>query len=425
VALMLATLAVMVATAVYASRYFEAADGASWNARAAFWPLALLLWAALNGIFVAGDLFNAYVALELLTVASVALVTIEGSRVALQAALRYLLAAFLGSLSYLLGVSLLYAKHGALDLATLGALAVGPGMSPIALSLLMGGLALKTALFPLHFWLPRAHASAAAPVSALLSALVVTASFHLALRSWVTLAPAGVSWYGGQFLAGLGALAIVWGSVQAIRQRRLKLLIAYSTVAHVGYLFLLFALVSPPPGSAAGTVAPWAGAAWSGGIYHAVSHALAKGAMFLAAGAIMKALGHDRITGVRGIANHLPVSTYAFGIAGVTLIGLPPSGGFVAKWLMLGAAIESGQWWWTLVILLGGVLTAGYVFMVIGQGVSSAASDVQPEFAAVPMRLEYTALALAVLSLLAGLHAVEPIALILSGAPFAAGAARP
>jgi multicomponent Na+:H+ antiporter subunit D len=287
------------------------------------------------------------------------------------------------------------------------------------------GLLLKAALVPLHFWLPRAHASAAAPVSALLSALVVTASFHLALRSWVTLAPAGVSWYGGQFLAGLGALAIVWGSVQAIRQRRLKLLIAYSTVAHVGYLFLLFALVSPPPGSAAGTVAPWAGAAWSGGIYHAVSHALAKGAMFLAAGAIMKALGHDRITGVRGIANHLPVSTYAFGIAGVTLIGLPPSGGFVAKWLMLGAAIESGQWWWTLVILLGGVLTAGYVFMVIGQGVSSAASDVQPEFAAVPMRLEYTALALAVLSLLAGLHAVEPIALILSGAPFAAGAARP
>jgi multicomponent Na+:H+ antiporter subunit D len=425
VALMLATVAVMMATAVHASRYLETAGDERWNPRAAFWPVALLLWAALNGIFTAGDLFNAYVALEMLTVAGVALVALEGDRVALAAALRYLLAAFLGSLSYLLGVGLLYAQLGALDLATLAVLAADSGTSAIALSLVIGGLLLKTALFPLHFWLPRAHASAPAPVSAMLSALVVTASFHLALRSWVALAPAATAWHGAQVIAGMGALAIVWGSVEAIRQRHLKLLVAYSTVAHVGYLFVVFALVAPPSGSAPGVVASWAADAWSGGIYHAVSHALAKGAMFLAAGAIMKALGHDRITGVRGIANHLPVSTYAFGIGGVTLIGLPPSGGFVAKWLMLGAALESGQWWWAVVILLGGVLTAGYVFMVIGQTMSRAASDVQPEFAAVPARLEYAALALALLSLLAGLHAVEPIALILSGRPFASSGILP
>jgi len=196
-------------------------------------------------------------------------------------------------------------------------------------------------------------------------------------------------------------------------------MIAYSTVAHVGYLFLVFALVSPPPGSTPGTVAPWAADAWTGGIYHALSHSLAKAAMFLAAGAIMKSLGHDRIAGVRGIANHLPVSTYAFGIAGVTLIGLPPTGGFVAKWYMLSAAIASGQWWWAVVILLGGVLTAGYVFMVLGQELSRSESDTQPEFAPVPRRLEQAAMFLALLSLLIGLRAAEPIDLILGGRPFA------
>jgi multicomponent Na+:H+ antiporter subunit D len=425
VALLIATAAVMTATGVHASGYFHSASGNRWSAQDAFWPVVLLLWAGLNAIFIAADLFNAYVALEMVTVAGVALVALEDDRVALAAALRYLLAAFLGSLFYLLGVSLLYAEHGVLDLAMVSASAMDSGSAPVALALIIGGLALKTALFPLHFWLPRAHATAPAPVSALLSAVVITASFHLALRSWIALAPADSAWYGAQLIGCMGTGAIIWGSIQAIRQRRLKIMIAYSTVAHVGYLFLVFALLSPPPGSAPGTTAPWAADAWTGGIYHAISHSLAKAAMFLAAGAIMISLGHDRIAGVRGIANHLPVSTYAFGIAGVTLIGLPPTGGFVAKWFMLSAAIASGQWWWAVVILMGGILTAGYVFMVLGQELSSSDKDVEPEFAPVPRRLEHAAMGLALLSLIIGLRAVEPIALILNGHPFASPGVLP
>jgi formate hydrogenlyase subunit 3/multisubunit Na+/H+ antiporter MnhD subunit len=160
-----------------------------------------------------------------------------------------------------------------------------------------------------------------------------------------------------------------------------------------------------------------------GGVYHALAHAFAKAAMFLAAGSIVRALGSDRIAGVSGIATHLPVSTYAFGIAGMTLIGLPPSGGFVAKWLLLSAALSSGQWWWGVVLLLGGVLTAGYVFLVLGQELSQASSDRTADFRPVPARMEVAAMALALLSLGLGLRAAEPLALLAIGSALAPAAA--
>jgi multicomponent Na+:H+ antiporter subunit D len=164
--------------------------------------------------------------------------------------------------------------------------------------------------------------------------------------------------------------------------------------------------------------APWAMDAWNGGVYHAISHALAKAAMFLAAGTIAEAIGSDRIVGISGIARRLPVTTYAFGIAGMTLIGLPPSGGFVAKWLLLSAALASGQWWWVIVLLVGGVLTAGYVFLVLGQELSLARGDHDVEMKPIPAVMEYAAMALALIALVLGVRVTEPIALIRVGLPF-------
>jgi multicomponent Na+:H+ antiporter subunit D len=414
-------------TVVYALAYFDdrgsghrddppgssnAAD--RWRPADGFWPLLLLLWAALNLIFLSADAFNLYVGLEVMTLAAVALITLEGERVALVAAMRYLLAAFLGSMAYLFGVALLYAWFHTLDLALLGERMMPGAPAWAAAALITIGLAIKTALFPLHFWLPRAHASAPAPVSAVLSALVITGSFYLLLRLWFGAFPAVVTPAAAQWVGGLGAAAIVWGSLQAIRQQRLKLMIAYSTVSQIGYLFLLLPLATL-------AAAPVALEAWSGGVYHAVSHAFAKAAMFLAAGAIVRGLGHDRIVGISGIATQLPISTYAFGIAGITLIGLPPTGGFVAKWLMLSAALQSGQWWWAVVILAGGVLTAGYVFLVLGQELSQAEREAHPEFRPVPRRMEVAAMTLAVIGVLLGLRAVEPLRLIEIGNPFDCG----
>jgi multicomponent Na+:H+ antiporter subunit D len=416
-ALMLVMTAVTgVLVGVYATAYFGRAGAGreGWTEGGAFWPLALFLWAGLNAVFLSADVFNLYVALELTTLCAVALVTLGKGAVALTAAMRYLLAAFLGSLSYLFGVGLLYASTGTLDLALVGE-RIAPGAPAwAAVALITAGLALKSALFPLHFWLPRAHASAPPPVSALLSALVVTATVYLTLRLWVEVFPPVLGPAAVQLVGVLGMLGIVWGSVQAIRQQRLKIMIAYSTVAQVGYLFLVVPLTL-----GAGAAGDWRWDGWSGGVYHAVSHAFAKAAMFLAAGNLVRALGSDRIVGVSGIAAHLPVSTYAFGIAGMSLIGLPPSGGFVAKWLMLSAALASGQWWWAVVILVGGVLTAGYVFIVLGQELSRAPTDHQPEFRPVPARMEYAAMALAMLALLMGLRAAEPLMLLAAGSPVA------
>lgn len=410
--LILMTAAVALCIGPFAAAYFGPLRESGAPATA-FWPLALFLWGGLNALFLSSDLFNLYVCLEVMTLASVGLVVIEADRVALFAAVRYLLAGFLASMILLLGVALLYAAFGVLDIRLLAERMVGGPPAWVGLALVTAGLALKTALFPLHFWLPRAHASAPPPVSAILSALVVTGSYYAVLRLWLEVFPAALNGAGAQLLGGFGAAAICWGSLQAVRQQHLKPMVAYSTVAQVGYLFLVF-----PMAGLGGDAAQWAKAAWSGGVYQAVSHAFAKAGMFLAVGGIARGVGHDRIGGVRGIATHMPVSTYAFGLAGMSLIGLPPSGGFVAKWELLIASFGSGQWWWGVAILAGGLLTASYVFLVLGQELSQAEEDVAHKFSPVPAAMEWTALALALLAFLLGVRPLEALELLGIGGPF-------
>lgn len=420
-AIMLLTSAVVVlAVSVYSIGYHEHDDSDAWHPGEGFWPLALILWGALNVLFLSADVFNLYVALELMTLAAVGLVVLSGGEAALMAAMRYALAAFAASMMYLLGVAILYGAYGRLDLDGLATVVSPEPAAFVAAALIGGALLLKTALFPLHFWLPRAHAAAPAPVSALLSSLVVTGSFYLFLRLWTGVFSTIAVPAAGQFVGALGAGAILWGSLQALRQQHLKVMIAYSTVAQVGYLFLPIPLLTSAATTPDGALL-WGIDAWNGGIYHAISHALAKAAMFLAAGTIVHALGSDRIVGISGIARQLPITTYAFGIAGMTLIGLPPSGGFVAKWLLLSAAFASGQWWWAVVILAGGVLTAGYIFLVLGQELSLAGTDQPVELSKVPRSMEYAAFSLAVASLLLGLRVIEPIALLQAGLPFVEG----
>ncbi len=412
-ALMVLTTAVVgTVVMVHALAEFGHPAGAEDRAALTFWPLVLFLLAALNGIFLSADLFNLYVAIEVMGLAAVALVTVQGGAAALFAGMRYLLVALAGSLAYLLGVALIYARYGTLDLTVLAARVEPEPATMAALVLMTVGLLAKTALFPLHVWLPPAHANAPAPASALLSGLVVKASFYLVVRLWFDVFAPATSAAAADLLGLLGAAAILWGSVLALRQNRLKLMIAYSSIAQIGYLFLLF-----PLAGGAGPM-PWTPGAWSGGIFHAVSHAAAKAAMFLAAGTIIHALGHDRIAGISGAAQRLPVTVFAIALAGLTLIGLPPSGGFVAKWLLLNAALDAGQWWWALVMLAGGLLAAGYVFGALSPAFAPPPADlaIRP----VPLRMELAPLVLALLSMLLGIAAYQPLALLAIGRPAAA-----
>jgi multicomponent Na+:H+ antiporter subunit D len=352
-----------------------------------FWTLLQGIQAALSLVFLGGDLFNLYVGLELLTFAAVPLVSLDGRPETVAAGLRYLLFALFGSVFYLLGVALLYGAYGTLDIALLAALVRPEPVVWLAAGLMTAGLLAKTALFPLHLWLPPAHANAPAAASAVLSGLVVKGSFFLVVRLWFDVLAALPGLIPGTILAALGSAAILFGSVLALRQARLKLLIAYSTVAQIGYLFLMFPLGH----------GPWAADAFSGGVMQALSHAFAKAAMFLSAGVIAESLGHDRIADLGGAGRVMPVTFLALGLGGLSLMGLPPSGGFAAKWLLMKASIVSGQSLWAIVMAAGGLLAGGYLYRVL----APALSGESPRLKKAPERRhESVALVLALVALL-------------------------
>ena len=377
---------VVLAASLYSSVYFRTPAE-----RNRFWPLWLLLWTSLNALLLSGGLFNLYVTLERRGLSAVALAALGGKRAAVAAALRYLLVGLLGSMMFLAGVSLVYAGYGTLDMAQLaGMLAAGP-VAWTALALMTAGLLMKTALFPLHFWLPPAHASAPAPVSAVLSALVVKAAFYLVLRLWLDVFADVVTPPAANLLGALGAGAVLWGSWRALRAERLKLLAAYSTVAQLGYLFLFFPLLQAlPPGTPRELAA-------GGLVMLALTHGFAKAGLFLAIGVIQQHSGHDTISELDGTAQRLPATTFAIALAGVALIGLPPSGAFLGKWQLLTGAIASGQWLWLVVTAIGSLLAAAYIFRVLGHAFGHRPYPQQPVTQA---REEWPALLLAAMAVL-------------------------
>ncbi len=404
VVMLLVVAVVIFGIGVYACADFGTPSGQR-EARAPFtyWLLLMAVWGSLNLVFVSGDLFTLYVALELLTFAGVPLVSLEGRGETLRAALRYLLFALLGSVLYLLGAVLLYGAYGTLDIALLAA-RIRPDPATLAAAALMTtGLLAKTALFPLHIWLPPAHAGAPAAASAVLSALVVKGSWFLVVRLWFDVMPGVITLSAAQLLAGMGAAAIVFGSIVAVRQERLKLLVAYSTLAQIGYLFLMFPLAFDASGTALVH-----GGALTGGLLQAISHATAKAGMFMAAGLVYAALGHDRIADLGGVARAMPVTVLTFAVAGLALMGVVPSGAYLAKKLLLYAAADSGQWWWTIVLQGGAVFTAGYVVLVLVSALRRAREPVTL-VKRVSRLSEFAALALAVCSLLLALAALGPV----------------
>lgn len=327
-----------------------------------FWPLLLSFWGTLNALFISADIFNLYVALELLTLGSVTLIARSGKEAALAAAFRYLLAAVLGSAAYLFGVGLVYGTAGSLALQDLSGLAAMGAGGRWAAALVLAGLLLKAAVFPLHFWLPPAYLHTAPPGDALLASLGSKAVIYLLIRLWPCfVGGAGTGELLSFFLGVLGSAAVIWGSLMALRVERLKVLLAYSSVAQTGYVLLLFSFGDYE--TAHGNLA-------LGGVAMLlVSHTWASAAMFMAAEGVSAAAGSDRVSDLNRSEGRPQLAVYAFGLGGVSLIGLPPSGGFVAKWLLLRASFASGSWWWIPTLALGGLLAAGYVFRVLQQAV--------------------------------------------------------
>ena len=371
------------------------------------WPLWWLLWGGLNALLLSRDLFNLYITLELVTLAGVGLVARSPKDPDGAAALRYLLASLLASLLFLLGVALLYGLTGRLDLELLGETLTDNATSRLAAIALSLGLMIKAAMVPLHTWLPSAHARAQAPVSAMLSAVVVAATLFVLWRLW--LGPlAALQTALRDWLAVVGAAALIWGGIQAALQSRLKLLIAWSTLSQSGYALLLLGLAGttswPGPESGGNT-------AIDGALQILLAHGLAKAALFIAAGAIVAAYRHDRLSHLGGSAARLPLAWLAIALAGLSLLGAPPTGGFIGKWWLLSAAFAEENHLIAAVVLLGTLITAAGLWRLLDLALCPASPMIRRPLphpdALLAHRLSMLALGLALLAWLQGMVALR------------------
>lgn len=434
-------LATLVGAAVSGHAFLVPESTGAQGPHPGYWPLWLGCWAGLNAVFLAGDLFNTYVGLELVGLTAVGLVALGGAE-ARKAALRYLFIAVLGSLLFLLAVGLVVSATGTLDIdRAAGVLATQPGAGAVpalAVALLSAGLALKVALVPMHRWLIPAHAGAPAAVSPLLSALVIKASLFVLLRCWLWVAPAGagpleaLAW----LMAVLGVAALVVGSVLALRQDRLKPLVAYSTVAQAGYWFLLLPLVvdgrSSTMAEHAVTSVPEDAsrlAALAGTVALVLGHGIAKAGLFLAAGTLQRAYGTDRITELTGAGREHPALVLAMGLCAVGLAGVPFSLAFSGKWQLAGGAVGSGHYWLLVVVVLGTLLSAAYLVAMVAallvqredEGDEGDEGDATPRPSrtpTVPLRAQAVPFVLGTLTVATGFTGVWVSGVLEVGAPW-------
>ncbi len=353
-ALMLVLAALSVAIMIASRRYINATIPK--GRRSLAYALVLINLGGMNGFVAAADLFNLFVFMEIFSITAYALVALARGPVAALAALKYLLVGAVSSLLVLLAVALLYAQTGSLNMADIAArlaAADAPGASALALGCLVVGFLVKAAIFPLHFWLPDAHASAPSPVSALLSGLVVKMGVVGLVRTRILFVEADVVPVVllDQLLVWLGAIAVLAGAVLALVQRELKLMLAYSTVANMGYIAVGLGLATS--------------AAVGGALAHTVYHAVIKTGLFLTAGSILLCTGLSRVDDLRGLGQRMPLTCGALVLGLLAATGIPTTAGFVGKWQIAVGALEAGQPWVVGVILAGSLLTLSWAIRVI------------------------------------------------------------
>jgi multicomponent Na+:H+ antiporter subunit D len=322
-----------------------------------FYAGLLLVYAGLAGITLTGDAFNAFVFLEISSLASYAVISMGRDRRALTAAFQYLVMGTIGATFYLIGVGFLYMMTGTLNMADLAQRL--PAVSDTStvqagFAFLSVGIALKLAMFPLHLWLPNAYAFAPSVVSIFLAATATKVAVYLLLR--MVFSVFGVDFTFAQthleyLLLPLAMIAAISASLVAIFQTNLKRMLAYSSVAQIGYMLMGIAI-----GSAAGITAT---------LLHLFNHALMKGALFMALGAVAMKIGSVQLHRLAGLGYHMPWTAGAFVVGALSLIGIPLTAGFLSKWYLISASLDAGWWWLVVVILISSLLAVVYVWRVI------------------------------------------------------------
>ena len=321
-----------------------------------FYTAFLLCLCGLLGITQTGDIFNVFVFLEISSLSAYALISMGRQRQALTSAYQYLIMGTTGATFFLIGVGLIYSQTGTLNMADLAARlpevfelkTVHTGFAFIVI-----GIALKLALFPLHLWLPNAYTYAPTVVTIFLAATATKVALYLMLRVIFTVFPndfaLGTPTFDLFVISGIAA--ILSASVYAIYQTDVKRLLAYSSVAQIGYMALGIGFASAMGVTAA--------------LLHLFNHALMKGALFMAVGAIIYRVGNCRMDNIHGLGRRMPWTFGAIIIGGLSLVGIPGTAGFISKWYLILAALEEQAWITVAVILAGSLLAVVYIGKII------------------------------------------------------------
>ncbi|MBA1333764.1 MAG: Na(+) H(+) antiporter subunit A [Firmicutes bacterium] len=358
------------------------------------------------GIAYSANLFTLYIFYELLTVATYPLVVHKEDKKALDAGKKYLIYSFSGAALILIGMILVYALTGTLDFvpgggtAFRGALPMGVPVAAYFV-LFFVGFGVKSALVPLHSWLPAAMV-APTPVSALLHAVAVVKAgvFSMTRAVYYVFGPEAIKGFNAYFVY-IVAFSILFGSVLAIGQTNLKRRLAYSTISQLGYVLLGVLLVNSR--------------GYTGGVLHIVNHGLIKIVLFLCAGAIITRTGKTEINQLKGIGKQMPVTMGIFALASVCLVGIPPTNGFVSKWYLSLGSLDAGQPLLVAVLLLSALLTAAYLFPIVGIAFFTKGDREIQGVEEAPRSMLYPLVALAFLMLASGAFADRIIDFLAGG----------
>ena len=322
-----------------------------------FYAAFILCMTGLLGIAITGDVFNVFVFLEISSLSAYALIALGPDRRALTASFQYLIMGSVGATFIVIGIGLMYVMTGTLNMADLALILpqLEPNRTiPVAFTFLTVGITLKLALFPLHLWLPNAYTYAPSAVTAFIASTATKVAVYLLLRFFFTVFGAAFSFDVMQLdkiLMPLALVAILTMSLVAIYQENVKRMLAYSSVAQIGYMVLGISFAS-----VLGLTA---------GILHLFNHALMKGALFMAMGCVMYRVGSVRIECMNGLGRAMPWTMAAFVAGGLSIICVPFTVGFISKWYLIQAALEQGLWPVAVAVLVGSLLAVVYVWKVI------------------------------------------------------------
>lgn len=337
---------------------------------APFYAALLLCIAGLMGMVVTGDAFNVFVFLEVSSISTYTLVAMGANRDrrALSAAFNYLILGSIGATFFVIGVGFLYAETGTLNMedmrVILANLDGGSRVAQVGFGFIVVGLGLKLAMFPLHTWLPGAYAYSPTVVTAFLASTATKAALYLLYRFCFTVFDPSFDYVAvvlTYVVTGLAVTGMIFASFQAFFQTDARRTLAFSSVAQVGYMLLGIGIISV--------------AGLSGSYLHLINHAVVKGGLFLALGAMWYQFGITRISDMAGLSKTMPITTAAFTVLAFSLIGVPMTAGFVSKVALAEAAAEKGWWWAVAVIMVTSILALFYMGRMMMVAYFSPPSD--------------------------------------------------